>query len=58
MLAREPSAFEMDEADEAAADAEAMRAYEEGRVVSHKAVREWLLSWGAANERPRPKPRE
>jgi len=58
MLAREPSAFEMDEADEAAADAEAMRAYEEGRVVSHNAVREWLLSWGAANERPRPEPGE
>ena len=27
----------------------------EGRVISHEAVRRWLLSWGKADELPPPK---
>ena len=26
-----------------------------GKVISHEAVRRWLLSWGKANELPPPK---
>ena len=28
-----------------------------GRVVPHADVRAWLLSWGTANELPRPQPK-
>jgi predicted transcriptional regulator len=55
MIEREPSAFILDAEAERRADEEGLRAYETGRVVSHQAVREWLLSWGTADERPRPK---
>jgi predicted transcriptional regulator len=55
MLDRKPSAFDVNPDEERRADEEALRAYEAGRVVSHQAVREWLLSWGTSNERPRPK---
>jgi predicted transcriptional regulator len=34
--------------------AEGVRAADEGRVVSHKAVTRWLLSWGTDHELPRP----
>ena len=37
-----------------AADAEAMAEYEADRFVSHEAVRDWILSWGTPDERPRP----
>jgi predicted transcriptional regulator len=46
---------EIDEAAEARALAEAERAIAEGRVISHEAVRRWLLSWGTADELPPPK---
>lgn len=34
---------------------EDIRAADEGRVVAHKAVEEWVAPWGTANERPAPK---
>jgi predicted transcriptional regulator len=51
----EPSIFdEVDEAWEAEKDARGMADFEAGRVVSHEAVRRWLLSWGTPNELPSP----
>ena len=29
--------------------------FEAGRVISHEAVKRWLLSWGTDNPLPRPK---
>ncbi len=39
---------------EAAADAEAEADLAAGRVVSHEAVKAWLLSWGTPSELPPP----
>lgn len=39
---------------EAAADAEAEADVAAGRVISHKAVKAWLLSWGTPHELPTP----
>jgi predicted transcriptional regulator len=39
---------------EAAADAEAEADVAAGRVVSHEAVKAWLLSWGTSSELPPP----
>ncbi len=51
----EPSIFdEPDATAEAAADAEGMADFEAGRVISHKAMKAWLLSWGTAEELPPP----
>lgn len=45
---------EVDQASEDAADAEAEADIAAGRVISHDAMRHWLLSWGTANELPPP----
>jgi predicted transcriptional regulator len=55
MLDTEPSIFdEVDQAFEDAADAEAEADIAAGRVISHEAMKAWLLSWGTANELPPP----
>ena len=54
----EPAIFE-DESESAAADeaaiAEGLADIEAGRVISHQAVKRWLLSWGTPDELPPPK---
>jgi predicted transcriptional regulator len=50
------SIFDMDEAEEARLDAEAMADFRAGRFVTHEKVVEWLKSWGTDNELPCPKP--
>ena len=55
MLDSEPSIFdEVDQAFEDAADAEAEADIAAGRVISHEAMKAWLLSWGTPNELPPP----
>jgi len=50
------SLFDMtDDEAEARADAEAEADAAAGRVVSHEAVRRWLMSWGTEHELPPPK---
>lgn len=52
----EPSLLdEIDDDAEAAADARAEADIAAGRVISHEAMKRWLLSWGAPNELPPPK---
>ena len=52
----EPGVFDVyDEAFEAARDAKGLADHAEGRVVSHDAVEQWLLSWGTDKVLPRPK---
>jgi len=52
----EPAIFDdLDEAAEAAADAEAINEIEAGQFISHDAMKAWLLSWGTPNELPPPK---
>jgi predicted transcriptional regulator len=47
----EPTLFdEIDEAADAEADARAEADIAAGRVISHKAMKAWLLSWGTPNE--------
>jgi len=51
----EPSLFdEIDDAAEAAADARAEADIAAGRVIGHEAMKRWLLSWGAPDEKPAP----
>ena len=51
----EPTIFdEIDEAAKERALPEAERAVAEGRVISHEAMRRWLLSWGTPDELPPP----
>jgi predicted transcriptional regulator len=45
---------EADQAAEDAADARADADVTEGRVVSHRAMKTWLASWGKATESPPP----
>ena len=55
-MEHEPAIFDdVDEAAEAAADAQAIAEIEAGRFVSDKAVQAWLLSWGTPNKLPSPK---
>jgi predicted transcriptional regulator len=52
----EPVRFDTE--DEAALDAATLRGladFEAGRVVSHEAVKRWLLSWGTDKPLPPPK---
>lgn len=52
----EPGVFDVEDA--AAVEASTLRAEADvvaGRVVSHEAVKRWLLSWGTDNPLPRPK---
>ena len=52
----EPSLFdEIDDDAEAAADARADADIAAGRVISHEAMKRWLLSWGTPDENPAPK---
>jgi predicted transcriptional regulator len=39
-----------------AADAEGLADLDAGRVISHEAMKAWLLSWGTADELPPPRP--
>jgi predicted transcriptional regulator len=56
MAQLEPSIFEeIDTATEVHALEQAEADVAAGRVVSHEAVKRWLLSWGTSNELPRPK---
>lgn len=45
---------DIDEAAEAAADAEGLADLAAGRTISWEAVERWLQSWGTANELPPP----
>jgi predicted transcriptional regulator len=55
MAKPEPALFdEVDVAAESAADARAEADIAVGRTISHKAMREWLLSWGTSDEKPPP----
>jgi predicted transcriptional regulator len=55
MLARDRSIFDdIDQEAEAAADARAEADFSAGRVISHKAMKAWLLSWGTPGELPPP----
>lgn len=52
----EPGVFDIpdDEADEAATQ-RALADFEAGRVISHDAMKQWLLSWGTDKPLPEPK---
>ena len=51
----EPSLFdEIDNASEAAADAEGLADIEAGRTVPHAEVAAWLDTWGKPDEKPAP----
>jgi predicted transcriptional regulator len=55
MTKLEPSLFdEVDQAAEDAADARTEADLAAGRVISHKAMKAWLLSWGTPEELPPP----
>jgi predicted transcriptional regulator len=54
MLKDEPSLFDETEAEAAAADAQGLADIEAGRVISHKAMKAWLMSWGEPGELPPP----
>jgi predicted transcriptional regulator len=52
----EPDLFdEVDEAFEAAADAEAEADVAAGRLVPHEEVAAWLDTWGKPDEKPAPR---
>ena len=52
----EPAIFdEIDEDAEEAADAGALADVEAGRVISHEAMKAWLLSWGTPDKLPPPR---
>jgi predicted transcriptional regulator len=55
-MTSEPAIF--DEADDAADEAAMVRGEADiaaGRVISHEAMKAWLLSWGTADELPPPR---
>jgi predicted transcriptional regulator len=54
MSARELSLFDETAAEAEAADAEGLADLEAGRVISHEAMKAWLLSWGTPDELPPP----
>jgi predicted transcriptional regulator len=52
----EPSNLDdIDDAAEAAVDAEGLADLDAGRVVSGEAVKRWLRSWGTADPLPTPR---
>jgi predicted transcriptional regulator len=55
MSARERPLFDETTAEAEAADAEGLADLEAGRVISHEAMKRWLLSWGTPDELPPPK---
>jgi predicted transcriptional regulator len=55
-MTRELAIFDdVDEADDAAAVAEGLTDIDANRIISHNAMKAWLLSWGMPNELPSPK---
>jgi predicted transcriptional regulator len=54
MLMREPMLFDETESEASAADSEGIADIEAGRVISHEAMKAWLLSWGKPGELPPP----
>ncbi len=55
MSTPEPSLFDqIDDEAESAADARADADLAAGRVISHEAMKAWLLSWGTPDESPPP----
>jgi predicted transcriptional regulator len=55
MTTLEPSFFdEIDEAAEAAADAEGLEQLDAGKGVPHAEVAAWLDTWGTPDEKPAP----
>jgi predicted transcriptional regulator len=55
MAVLQPAIFdEIDEVAEAEADARAEADVRAGRVISHEAMKTWLLSWGRVDELPPP----
>jgi predicted transcriptional regulator len=55
MTTPEPSFFdEIDEAAEAAADAEGIEQLDAGKGVPHAEVAAWLDTWGTPDEKPAP----
>jgi len=55
MAQTHPNVFdEIDVEAEATADAEADADVAAGRLVSHEAVKAWLLSWGTPHKSPTP----
>lgn len=46
---------EIDAEAEDAADAQALADVEAGRVISHEAMKAWLLSWGTPDKLPPPR---
>jgi len=53
----EPSIFDEVGIDaDIAADAEGLADLDAGRVISHEAMKAWLLSWGTTEELPPPRP--
>lgn len=56
MWVRDRSVFDdIDQEAEAAADARAEADVAAGRVISHKAMKAWLASWGTPDELAPPK---
>ncbi len=52
----EPAVFDAeDEAELEAATLRGLADFEAGRVISHEAVKRWLLSWGTDKPLPPPK---
>jgi predicted transcriptional regulator len=56
-MTAEKSLFDSPEA-EARSEARAESDVRAGRLISHKAVRRWLSSWGSEKRLPRPRPGE
>jgi len=55
MAEADPSFFdEIDEAAEAAADAEGLAQLDAGEGVAHEDIVEWLKTWGTPQEQPAP----
>jgi predicted transcriptional regulator len=55
MASVDPSIFDdLDDEAEARALEEAEAAIEAGQVISHEAMKAWLLSWGTSDELPPP----
>jgi len=46
---------DVDEADDVAAVAEGLTDIDANRIISHNAMKAWLLSWGTPHELPSPK---
>ena len=54
-MAATKSIYDLDEAEDARLDAEALAAFRAGRFVPHAKVAAWLDTWGTDGETPCPK---